>query len=500
MRYLTALRTDSWLAVMRMGQSMQLSGMSAGVFLALILAVCAGGARAHNPHQCPGDFPDLPAIAGHVEQGDIDSKIYSFREVFRHGRQLFIANWNRCDGQGRPATTGTGDARVADEPDFIRTSGPDSNSCAGCHNAPRAGGAGDFVANVFVLAQALDPVVTSLNPEFSNERNTLGMFGAGAIEMLAREMTAELQEASALLVDGEYVLTAKGVPFEVTISGGEVIASRGIDPDLIVKPFHQAGVVRSLREFTVNAFNHHHGMQAEERFDLNPEQGFNPDHDQDGVTRELTTGDITAATVFQAALAVPGRVLPANPDTRRQVEQGELLFHEVGCTVCHIPALYLEDRHFVEPYPLNPAGTLSSGNSFVFDLTREGEKPRLERSGQKGAIVRAYTDLKRHNLCDEEIRVLCNEQLAQGRKDQDGQPGTEFFITRKLWDVGNSAPYGHRGDLTTLTEAILAHGGEARESRDEFVRLSVGEQRSVIRFLRSFQVLPGGSPRNLVLP
>jgi len=120
--------------------------------------------------------------------------------------------------------------------------------------------------------------------------------------------------------------------------------------------------------------------------------------------------------------------------------------------------------------------------------------------GKQGAIVRAYTDLKRHNLCDDEIRVFCNEQLSQGREEQDGQPGAEFFITRKLWDVGNSAPYGHRGDLTTLTEAILAHGGEARESREAFLQLPVAEQRSMIRFLRSLQVLPEGSPRVLILP
>jgi hypothetical protein len=41
------------------------------------------------------------------------------------------------------------------------------------------------VANVFVLAQAKDPVTFSVGPEDSNERNTLGMFGSGAIEMLA---------------------------------------------------------------------------------------------------------------------------------------------------------------------------------------------------------------------------------------------------------------------------------------------------------------------------
>ncbi len=484
-------------------QSAEIWGGSTGTLAALVMAFSAcfsGAAYSHDPHLCTDDFPDFPAVSRHLEQADIDSHVYGFDELVRHGIEFFTANWNHCDGQGRPAATGTGDSRVPDEPAFIRTSGPDANSCAGCHNTPRVGGAGDIVANVFVLAQARDPVLFTLDSEFSNERNTLGMFGAGAIETLAREMSTELQEAAASLPDGEQTLTSKGVSFDVTISGGEVIASRGIDTDLVVKPFHQSGVVVSLREFTVNAYNHHHGMQAEERFDLNPAQGFIADHDGDGVSRELTIGDITAVTVYQAALAVPGRVLPADPHRRRQVERGEMLFNHLGCTDCHIPALYLNNRYFVEPNPFNPAGTLNSGPSFRIDLTREGEKPRLERSGNQGAVVRAYTDLKRHNLCDDEIRVLCNEHLAQGRQDQDGRPGAEFFITRKLWDAGSSAPYGHRGNFTTLTEAILAHGGEARDSREDFVRLPAMDKQSVIRFLRSLQVLPPGAPRNLITP
>ena len=43
-----------------------------------------------------------------------------------------------------------------------------------------------------MLAQARDPVTFSISSEFSNERNTLGMHGAGPIEMLSREMTADL--------------------------------------------------------------------------------------------------------------------------------------------------------------------------------------------------------------------------------------------------------------------------------------------------------------------
>jgi hypothetical protein len=264
----------------------------------------------------------------------------------------------------------------------------------------------------------------------------------------------------------------------------------------VVKPFHQAGAVISVREFTVTAYNHHHGMQAEERFDLNPAKGWEQDFDEDGVERELTVGDITAATVFQAALGVPGRALPRDPAERRAAREGEMLFGEVGCASCHRPTMNLTSRHYVEPNPFNPPGTFSDTNqSMSFDLTRDGERPRLERTRDGGALVRAYTDLRRHNLCDppdrpEAIRFFCNEQLAQGRPDQDGRPGAEFFITRKLWDVGNSAPYGHRGDITTIAEAILFHGGEARAARDRFVDLPSQDQKAVVSFLKTLQVLP----------
>lgn len=56
----------------------------------------------------------------------------------------------------------------------------------------------------------------------------------------------------------------------------QAIASTGAGnpPNLILQPWHQGGNVVSLRQFTVNAFNHHHGMQAEER--------VGPGVDQDG--------------------------------------------------------------------------------------------------------------------------------------------------------------------------------------------------------------------------
>ncbi|MBK6729211.1 MAG: hypothetical protein IPG63_18810 [Xanthomonadales bacterium] len=449
---------------------------------------------------------DGPVLSTHLDQSRIEHGQVDFQEVFDHGHGLFVAKFNTHDGQSRPATTGGGAARVpGSAPRFIRTSAPDANSCAGCHNDPFVGAAGDIVANVFVLAQTLDPVTESVSPNQSNERNTLGMQGSGAIEMLAREMTVEIQaqRSSAIALaaqTGQNVtraLASKNVRFGSLVAkpDGSVDTTgvAGVNADLIIRPFHQKGAVISLREFTNNAMNHHHGMQSEERF--GPARTGSNDFDQDGVASELSVGDITAATIYQAALATPGQVLPDDVPSLRAIIRGEQTFSGVGCSGCHVPEMQLDSRYFDEPNPFNPSGNLAPGDVtgiFRFDLSSEGELPRLEATPDGGAIVRAYTDLKRHNLCDAEIRHFCNELVVQG-----GIP-TESFLTRKLWDVGNSAPYGHRGDLTTITEAILAHGGEGRAARNAFAALARPRQDEVVEFLKSLQMLPPGTPALIV--
>jgi CxxC motif-containing protein (DUF1111 family) len=212
------------------------------------------------------------------------------------------------------------------------------------------------------------------------------------------------------------------------------------------------------------------------------------------VPDELTAGDITAATVFQAAMNVPGRVIPDDPARRAAAARGETRFAEIGCTDCHKPALTLNSRLFSEPSQFNPPGNLRPQDvqhAFTFDLTKDIPKPRLERNGAGGAIVRAYTDLKRHVICDDQDPFFRNEQLVQS-----GVP-VDQFITRKLWDVGNTAPYGHRGDLTTITEAILHHAGEARPQRQRFEALTKDQQAEIIEFLKQLQVLPNGSPNEV---
>ena len=52
--------------------------------------------------------------------------------------------------------------------------------------------------------------------------------------------------------------------------------------------------------------------------------------------------------------------------------------------------------------------------------------------------------------------------------------------------------------MTTLTEAILAHGGEGRQARDAFVNLQAQGRGGVVEFLKSLQVLPDGTPLAIV--
>ena len=154
------------------------------------------------------------------------------------GKKLFTAMWTSQEGAGRPMTKGTGNP-ISDPSspllfphNFNRISGPDTNSCSGCHNKPDVGGGGDIVGNVFVLGQrfdfasfdSLDPVPTRGGvdevgtPVFlqtiADSRKTIGMFGSGYLEMVARQMTADLQAIRDSTPPGaSQALTTKGVSF-----------------------------------------------------------------------------------------------------------------------------------------------------------------------------------------------------------------------------------------------------------------------------------------------
>lgn len=476
------------------------------------------------------------SIQHHLQDGD--EYTIPAKDLLHHGQDLFSANWTSEEGAGRPLTKGTG-GPIVDPSNplvfpraFNRISARDSNSCAGCHNAPFGipGGGGDFVTGVFVLGHRFDfatfdgadlvPTRGTLQENglpatmqsIANYRATIGMMGSGYIELLAREITANLQSIrDATPLGGSLPLASKGISFgvitrnangtwdtsQVTGLPAPSLASTGASnpPNLIVRPFHQAGAVISLRQFTNNAYNHHHGIQSTERF------GLDTDPDGDSFTNELTRADVTAVTMYQAALAVPGRVIPRDTVVETAITRGEQLFTSMGCAVCHVPSLPLNSDDFVEPNPYNPAGNLRPGDAPPLSVHLNDKwlpGPRLKRH-QGVTEVPAFTDLKLHDICagptDPNVEPLDMQEAAGSAAFF---AGNRKFLTKKLWGCANEPPYFHHGQFTTLREAVLAHDGEALAAKQAFANLSAHDKDCVIECLKSLQVLPPDT-RSLVV-
>ena len=525
------------------------------IWLAVLCSLIAVAASGQSPSPQVGREVAIPA---HLQDGEEFTT--SLRHLIEFGSQLFNAKFTIQEGAGRPQSKGTG-APISDPSsplvfprNFDRISSPDANSCAGCHNAPIPGAGGDRVTEVFVLAQRFDHLTFDRSDGIAtrgavdesgkfvsmetddttthaatNDRKTIGMNGSGFVEMLARQMTAELQaQRDATPPGASKKLMSKGIFFGTLMHNADgtwntsqmqglaAPSLGGALPSLIIRPLHQVGNVISIRQFSNNAFNHHHGMQSEERF------GLGVDADGDGIANELTTADLTAVSMFQATMAVPGRVVPNDPAIERAVLEGEHQFHKIGCNGCHIDALPLTADNnpglpgqpgwiYFEPNPYNPATGPNSPNlrlgpvnypvtapALTVDLTSD-ELPLPRLKPERGVVmVAAYTDLKLHDISatsdptkDPECEPLDQNQPAGS---SGFFAGNCKFITRKLWGFYNQGgAFMHHGKFTTAREAVEAHNGEALAERKAFDALSAEDQNALIEFLKSLQVLPPGA-------
>jgi CxxC motif-containing protein (DUF1111 family) len=266
------------------------------------------------------------------------------------------------------------------------------------------------------------------------------------------------------------------------------------------------------------------GMQPEEFVAKTPGADPRKDADGDGVSRELSVGDITAMTIYTAALETPselaqlaslGYVQAPHADDKKRIDAGRALFTTVGCASCHTPEMTLANTRFEEPTlrgngnyydpalaKLDP--TYDPKRPVAFDILKDAKPPRAEARQGGGAIIRLYGDLKRHAMG----RLLADH--AEGESDggdgdtakYEGKPikiPADHFLTAELWGVGNTGPYLHDNRAGTLHEAILLHGedqppargeagrSEAQESRDAFKGRTAAEQDSLIAFLLSLR-------------
>lgn len=418
-----------------------------------------------------------------IRQYEIDNQIYTPEGLFRFGDAFFTHEFRPIDGSGDESLPQLRRVHTSLRGGF------DTYSCAGCHSVGGLDGAGSLTQNAFVNGDGE-------HLSSANVRNAPAVLGLGFVQMLAVEMTASLAQIrddalSKALTESQPIrmpLVAKGVSFgAITVAPtGTIDTSQieGVDTDLVVKPFGWKGNVAKLRRFAEEAARIHFGVQSTvlaEQWKVNPDiekLGSGPiwyDPDNDGIQREIEEGVLTAAAAYMTQLEVPVILPPYDAGLRQRWARGTALFTTIGCADCHRTQLIL-DNYMFRDFP-----DTTGGPPVEFNIIAHGEKPR------GNYYVQLFSDLKRHDM---------GPELADAHDEPRSNIPRSVFLTRPLWGLAESAPYMHDGRATTISDAILAHGGDARDARDAFVDLEPEDQKDLHIFLLSLT----REPRLGVLP
>ncbi len=167
-----------------------------------------------------------------------------------------------------------------------------------------------------------------------------------------------------------------------------------------------------------------------------------------GQKPEIDDETLENVVFYEATLAPPARRNASDP----QVLQGQKLFAQAQCAVCHRPSY----------------------------VTTEGPFPRLTSKALNGQTIHPYTDLLLHDM---------GEALADGRPDF-AASGRQWK-TPPLWgvglikDVNGHTRLLHDGRARGVLEAVLWHGGEAAGSKDQVLKMSKVEREALVRFVES---------------
>ena len=402
-------------------------------------------------------------------------------KIQNHGVRIFSTPFNFDDGFGDGPYEGSPSLNEGERPTlqsngtFLRVNGLDAQSCAECHfiksnsTIPftfELGGTAGGGANVLLKPNRIEADTGKYYGRFINSPI---LFGSGGIELLAKEMTLELQALRQEAKDNPWKpvdLVTKGVSFGFIVADDygmlDTSGVEGIDDDLVVRPFGRKGQFTTTREFDVGALRFHFGMEPVEVV------GPDWDNDDDGVKNEVTVGEVSALNIWVAT-----RPSPRASNSDKEAKRGFKIFGEIGCTKCHIPVLQTTSRELTFSFEEVPKDPTQNVFRRVDLVSTSGFRPNK----YGGIEVPLFADLKRHDMGEglaEEFHLAGDEFNAQ-------------FTTARLWGVADSGPYLHDGRALTITDAIQLLGGEAQEAKDRFAALNQDDINAVLAFLYSLR-------------
>jgi CxxC motif-containing protein (DUF1111 family) len=322
-------------------------------------------------------------------------------------------------------------------------------SCTDCHNAPVAGGGrrnvtrfGTRVNGVFDAltnlggslqqdhaigrvpgsAHLFAPEVVPAGATVVAQRRTTPLFGLGLVDATPDATFVSLAAAEAARGDG----TAGRAGLVDNIRAGMKTVGK----------FGWKAQVPTLVQFSGDAFVNEMGITSPDFPNENCPQGncadlaFNP---APGLNDNGT--GVQRLTDFMRFLAPPPRGTQTAATTA-----GEAVFNAAGCNSCHV-------------------ATLQSGASTTAALDHQTYHP--------------YSDFLLHDI----------GSLGDGI-DMGAGTGTEMR-TAPLWGLRLINRYLHDGRAATVDQAILAHDGQARASRNRYVNLSAQDRANLQAFLGS---------------
>ena len=200
--------------------------------------------------------------------------------------------------------------------------------------------------------------------------------------------------------------------------------------------FGKKGAAYDLLQQTANAYNQDIGVTSVfEPYDTYSGHEIDP---------EVSTRTVQDVVFYLKTLKAPIQRNQNDPD----IISGKQVFTNIGCAKCHTPQLV-------------------SGTSSIAALSNKTFFP--------------YTDLLLHDM---------GPGLDDGYTE--GSATTAEWKTPPLWGLGLSRNSQggqyfllHDGRARTIEQAIVLHGGEANQSRNNFQQLNAEQKSQLIKFLES---------------
>ncbi len=266
------------------------------------------------------------------------------------------------------------------------------------------------------------PEIVPRRANVSASRVTTPLFGLGLVDAVPDQALIELARQQARKTP-----STAGTPNMVReIRTGALRVGR----------FGWKAQVPTLHQFSGDAYLNEMGITNPEFPNESVPQGdqealdFNPapDLNDDGEGVELFTA-------FMTLLGPPPRGARSN-----LTDAGARVFQNIGCVNCHTP-------------------THVTGSNPVPALSNKTFQP--------------FSDFLLHDMGE------LGDGIVQG------QAGAREMRTAPLWGLKSRPTFLHDGRAKTAEAAILAHAGQARDSRRAFTRLDSRERQALMAFLKS---------------